>query len=40
MPLSRRAALRLRPLLENERIYVRADERIPGIRTIPEFPDI
>ena len=40
MPLSRRAALRLRLLLENERINVRADERIPGIRTIPEFPDI
>ena len=40
MPLSRRAARRLKLLLENERVYVRADERIPGIRTIPEFPDI
>ena len=40
MPLSRRAARRLRLLLENERVYVREDERIPGIRTIPEFPDI
>ena len=40
MPLSRRAARRLRLLLENERVHVRADERIPGIRTIPEFPDI
>ena len=40
MPLSRRAARRLRLLLENERVHVREDERIPGIRTIPEFPDI
>ena len=40
MPLSRRAARRLKLLLENERVYVREDERIPGIRTIPEFPDI
>ena len=40
MPLSKRAARRLRLLLENERVYVREDERIPGIRTIPEFPDI
>ena len=40
MSLSRRAARRLRLLLENERVYVRKDERIPGIRTIAEFPDI
>ena len=40
LPLVKRAALRLRLLLENERVCVREDERIPGIRTIPEFPDI
>lgn len=40
MPLSRRAARRLRLLLENERVFVRPDERIPGIRTIAQFPDI
>ncbi len=40
LPLVKRAARRLRLLLENERVCVREDERIPGIRTIPEFPDI
>ncbi|NLF26584.1 MAG: hypothetical protein GX592_01700, partial [Clostridiales bacterium] len=40
LPLVRRASRRLRLLLEEERVSVRPDERIPGIRTIPEFPDI
>lgn len=40
LPLVQRAALRLKLLLESERVYVRPDERIPGIRTVAEFPDI
>lgn len=40
LPLAARAALRLRLLLEEERIMSFPGERIPGLRTIPDFPDI
>jgi len=40
LPLVKRASRRLRLLLEEERVLVRPGERIPGIRTVPAFPDI
>ncbi len=40
LSLARRAALRLRLMLEEEQIVIRPGEMIPGQRTIPGFPDI
>ena len=40
LPLALRASRRLRLFLEEERVVVNEGERIVGLRTIPEFPDI
>lgn len=40
MPLSMRAAVRLKLFLEEEKIIWKEGEKIPAYRTIPSFPDI